>query len=84
VASDRSHLRIVHVLGSGKFPDERIALSLVHPRGRIDIPVSVIRGIDACEKHVFSAKKGPIGLSYAHVEIRFTPAIGSRLYALTR
>jgi hypothetical protein len=33
LVSDRSHLKIVHVLGPGKFPDERIALSLVHPRG---------------------------------------------------
>ena len=73
MVSDRSHLKIVHVLGPGKFPDERIALSLVHPRGRIDIPVSVIRGIDARGEDDFRA----------NVEIRFTPAVSARLYELT-
>jgi hypothetical protein len=61
LVSDRLHLKVVHVLGPGKFPDERIALSSVHPRGCIDIPVSVIRGIDAGGEVDFRA----------YVEIRF-------------
>jgi hypothetical protein len=73
MASDRSHLKVVHVLGPGKFPDERIALSLVHSRSRIDIPVSVIRGIDALGKDDFRA----------NVEIGFTPAVSAKLYELT-
>jgi hypothetical protein len=84
VAPDRSHLKIVHVLAPGKFPDERVALSLVHPRGRIDVPVGVIRGIEAREEQVFATQTGPIRLARPHVEIRFTPAVSSRLYELTR
>src|SRR5438270_279646 len=83
-AADRSHLKIVHVLAPRKFPDERIALSLVHPRGRIDVPVSVICGIEAREEQVFATQTGPIRLARPHVEIRFTPAVSSWLYELTR
>jgi hypothetical protein len=84
MAPDRSHLKIVHVLAPGKLPDERIALSLVHPRGRIDVPVSVIRSIEAREEHVFGTRNGPFKLAAPHVEIRLTPAVSSRLYELTR
>jgi hypothetical protein len=84
VVPDRSELKIVHALGPGKIPNERIALSMVHPRGRIDVPVSVIRGIEPRTEHVFATRNGPIKSATPHVEIRFTPAISAQLYELTR
>lgn len=82
VAPDRSYLKIVHSLGPGKLPE--VALSLVHLRGRIDVPVSVIRGIEARSEHVFVGANGPFSSATPHVEIKFTPAISAQLYMLTR
>jgi preprotein translocase subunit SecD len=63
-------------------PRGRIALSLVHLRGRIDVPVSAIRRIDAPAEQTFFIQ--PVTYSRPHVEVYVSPAIRARMRWLTR
>ena len=65
------------IAGSGR--TERIALSLVHPSGRIDIPVTAIQSIEAHEYSRFSKR-----LPHPHVEVNLRFDIRARLRKLTR
>lgn len=81
---NRLGLKVIQ--GHENAPVERIALSLVHPRGRIDIPVSAILRIEAHgdgtvadhDTGRMSTYRGP------HVEVCFTQAIRDRICQLTR
>jgi preprotein translocase subunit SecD len=62
----------------------RIALSLVHPRERIDIPVKDVLKIEANAEQTFlpelkASKINP----RAHVRLEFKPDIRARIYRLT-
>jgi len=65
------------IAGSGR--TERIALSLVHPSGRIDAPVEAIYSIEAREYSRFSTR---FPLPNVEVNLRFD--IRARIYRLTR
>ena len=63
----------------------RIALSLVHPRGRIDIPVKDVLKIETrTEETVFSADTQTSETTAApHVRLEFTADIRARIHRLT-
>lgn len=71
----RPELRVI--AGSGR--TERIALSLVHASGRIDVPVEAIYSIEAHEYSRFS-KRFPL----PHVEVNLRFDIRARVRNLTR
>lgn len=64
---------------AGSRRTERIALSLVHQSGRIDVPVTAIHWIEAREYSRFS-KRSPD----THVEVNLRFDIRARLRKLTR
>jgi preprotein translocase subunit SecD len=74
----------------GRSPDdalaERIALSLVHARARIDIPVSAIVRIEALEEfNYFVPETGQhLKVPQPHVEVCFKQEIHDRICQLTR
>jgi hypothetical protein len=74
---NRRDLRVVQ--GGRSAPAVRLALSLVHPRGRIDIPVDAIVWIVA-----YGEGQGPWPFHNPHVEVCFAPAIRKRIYDLTQ
>jgi preprotein translocase subunit SecD len=79
----RPELRIVG--GWGSAPAGRIALSIVHPRERIDIPVSEIVRIDAHEDSPWTADSGGSWpMRHPCVEVSFTQAIRDRICRLTQ
>lgn len=64
---------------------ERIALSLVHPRGHVHIPISAILRIEASGEVVFAGERGwPVSFPIPHVEIWVTPPIREQIHCLTR
>lgn len=65
------------IAGSGR--TERIALSLVHASGRIDIPVDAVRSIEAHEYSRFSQR-----FPLPHVEVNLRFDIRARVRKLTR
>ena len=83
---NRLGLTIIPGFGRTDEPRERIALSLIHPRGRIDVPVSAIRRIEAhAEQTFFIQDTGkPVTSSRPHVEVDVSPAIRARMWCLTR
>lgn len=80
----RPDLRIVG--GRGHAPAARIALSIVHPRERIDIPVSEIVCIEAHEHSPPEEALTPGAWPMRHpcVEVSFTQPIRDRICQLTR
>jgi hypothetical protein len=66
------------IAGSGR--TEKIALSLVHSSGRIDIPVTAIHSIEARQYSRFSKR----AFLSAHVEIRLRYDVRARVHRLTR
>jgi preprotein translocase subunit SecD len=73
-------------LGTGFANAEDIALSLVHPKGRIDIPVSAIGRVHAYDKIVFRNKETGEIHEYAdpHVEVCYANDIQDRICRLTQ
>jgi hypothetical protein len=68
------------VVGGGR--TEKVALSLVHASGRIDVPVNAIDLIEAREYSPFS--KPHSALPNPHVEVKLRFDIRARLRRLTR
>ncbi|HEX3939066.1 MAG TPA: hypothetical protein VHX43_16295 [Xanthobacteraceae bacterium] len=68
------------IAGSG--PTEKIALSLVHPIGRIDVPVTAIHSIEVHEYSRFMKRRPPFPIP--QIEVRFRYDISVRLRRLTR
>ena len=66
--------------GSGR--TEKIALSLVHASGRIDIPAKAVKWIEAHEYSPFG--KRPCAFPVPYVEVRLRFDIRARLRSLTR
>jgi preprotein translocase subunit SecD len=82
---NRLGLTIIPGFGRADGPRGRIALSLVHPRGRIDVPVSAIHRIEArAEQMFFQNAAQPVRSSRPHVEVYVSPAICARMWWLTR
>lgn len=83
---NRLRLTLVRGFGRADEPRGRIALSLVHPRGRIDVPVSAIRRIEMhAEQTFFVQETGrPVTSSRPCVEVYVSPAIRARMWWLTR
>lgn len=76
------------VLGCGCVPAEAedIALSLVHQQGRVDIPMSAIRRIEARALTTFMMTETRKRREYSapHVEVCFTTAIRKEICRLTQ
>jgi hypothetical protein len=73
-------------LGNGFANAEDIALSLVHPKGRIDIPVSAVGRVDAYAKFVFRNTETGEVHEYPdpHVEVCYATDIQERICQLTQ
>jgi hypothetical protein len=65
---------------------EDIALSLVNPKGRIDVPVSAIRGVDAWPTTKVRIKGTEVVHEYPlpYVAVCFTKEVRERVCELTR
>lgn len=65
---------------------EDIALSLLHPRGRVDVPVSAIRRVEAQATVAFrNTESGEIHeYPNPHVEVCFAADVRERICQLTR
>jgi preprotein translocase subunit SecD len=63
----------------------RIALSLVHPRGRIDIPVKDVLKIEALAEETFFFGDTQTSKTFQapHVRLEFKPHIRARIFRLT-
>ena len=63
-----------------------IALSLVHPKGRVDIAVSALRRVDASPTFAFrNTETGEVHqYPNPHVEVCFTKDVSERICELTR
>ncbi len=63
----------------------RIALSLVHPRERIDIPVKDVLAIEALAEVTYFCPETQVFKTYesASVRLDFNPGISARIYRLT-
>jgi hypothetical protein len=78
MTGERPELTVI--AGSGR--TERIALSLVHASGRIDIPVAAIQSIEAHEYSRFSKLQPRLPDPHVEVYLRFD--IRARVRRLTR
>ena len=86
---NRLGLTVISGLAVGSTPGrepQRIALSLVHPRERIDIPVTAIYRIESHGAITFwDQETGTIWESpHPHVEVWLSRAVRERIYRLTR
>jgi hypothetical protein len=80
----RPVLRVIRGDVANNVPAERIALSLVHPRERIDVPASAVR-IEACGEWIFTDERGrPWSAPSPRVELCFRPDIARRIRRLSR
>ena len=68
------------IAGSGR--REKIALSLVHASGRIDVPVKAIHWIEAREYSPFTKRQPPFPNPHVEVNLRYDTR--ARLRRLTR
>ena len=82
--ASRASLRVLDGLPISGVPADRIALSLVHPRERIDIAISAIRWIEARRYKIHGSGKGSWISRYPFVEICLAPYVGERIYRLTK
>ena len=76
---DRSRPDLKIVQGGRSAPAERLALSLVHPRERIDVPVDAIVRITA-----YGEGQAPWPFHSPHVHVCFNSAIRERIRRLTQ
>ena len=83
MTSHRPGLKVIPGGIANDAPVERIALSLVHPRERIDIPLGAVR-IEACGQQVFAEGGCPWAIWNPRVEFRFRADIAERIARLTR
>jgi preprotein translocase subunit SecD len=83
---NRLGLTLIRGFGRTDPPRGRAALSLVHPRGRIDVPVNAIRRIEAHAEQTFFIQDTwqPVTYSRPYVEVYVSPAIRARMWWLTR
>jgi len=73
------------LIAGGRDRVPRIALSLVHPRERIDVERTDVVAIEALPDVTFSSPDGPVTIKAApHVEVTLTLPIRARLHRLTR
>jgi hypothetical protein len=73
----------LEVIAGGERTD-KVALSLVHSSGRIDVPVNAILWIEAREDFSYFLKGLMRALPSPHVEVNLRSDIRARLYKLTR
>jgi preprotein translocase subunit SecD len=83
---NRLGLTLIRGFGHADAPRGRIALSLVHSRGRIDVPVSAIRRVEAHAEQTFFIQDTGQLVTYSrpYVEVYVSPAIRARMWWLTR
>jgi len=63
---------------------DRVVLSLVHPRGRIDVPASAVRSIEPREEQEVLLDNGALWrIPSPNVELCFTPEIHHRIRRLS-
>ncbi len=76
---EKSRRNLKVVKGGRSTPAVRLALSLVHPRERIDVPVAAIVRIVA-----YAERQGPWPFHNPHVGVWLVASIHERIYRLTR
>ena len=82
MAHDSPKLTVVR--SGGPDPCERIVLSLVHPRGRIDVSASAVVSIEPREERDLLLDTGALWTTRSpNVELRFTPEIHHRISRLS-
>jgi hypothetical protein len=80
----REQLKVLDGFPISQIPSDRIALSFVHPRERIDVAISAIRWVEPRRfKAYFCGKRSQIS-STPFVEICLAPYIRRRIYRLTK
>ena len=80
MAGTRPDMKVV----VGGEPIGKIALSLIHSSGRIDVPVQAVRWIEARNNFSYFVNGQMRALPSPHVEVNLRPDIRARLYKLTR
>jgi preprotein translocase subunit SecD len=80
MAGTRPELNVI----AGGARTDKVALSLVHSSGRIDVPVKAILWIEAREDFSYFVKAQMRALPSPHVEVNFRFDVRARLYKLTR
>jgi hypothetical protein len=80
----RQNFRVVDGLPIGGIPDDRIALSLVHPIERIDIAISAIRWIEPRRLKFYTVGKNSWIATTPFVEICIAPYVRERIYRLSK
>ncbi|ABD06657.1 hypothetical protein RPB_1949 [Rhodopseudomonas palustris HaA2] len=72
------------VITGGRDGQDRIAMSIVHPRERIDVALDEVLAIEAVAEHTFAVSDGTtMTVAAPHVQVTLAPNIGARLYRLT-
>jgi hypothetical protein len=81
---DRLGLRLLPGLDIERTPPDRIALSFVHWRQRIDIPIGAIGRIEALEEFTLWESGQVWRFRSPRVEISVTAAVRARIWQLTK
>ncbi|MFC0240144.1 hypothetical protein [Rhodopseudomonas telluris] len=72
------------VIAGGRSGPGRIAMSIVHPRERIDVTFDEVLAVEAVADYTFAVSDGTtMTFASPHVEVTVAPHIGARLYRLT-
>lgn len=80
----REKFRVVDGLPIDEIPADRIALSLMHSRERIDVPISAIRWIEPRRCKFYNWGKKVIVSNFPFVEICIAPYVRERIYRLSK
>ncbi len=71
------------VMAGGRDGPGRLALSLVYPRGRIDVGLADVLSIEAVASISFAIDGGSATFPAPSVEVKFVPHVNARLHRLT-
>jgi hypothetical protein len=80
----RPNLSVIEGSIADGMRSEKIALSLVHPLGRIDVPVRAIHWIEACESFTILVRGELHEWPGCHVAVSLRADMAMRLYKLTQ
>jgi hypothetical protein len=80
----RGKFSVLDGLAIDGIPTNRVALSLVHPIERIDVPISAIRWIEARQFKLYGRGKNSWVATSAFVEICIVPYIRERIHRLSK
>jgi hypothetical protein len=84
MSGSRPTLRVIDGLVARNARPEKIALSLVHPSARIDVPARAIHWIEACEEFSFFVNKQLYSYPGPHVAISVHADAAVLIHRLTQ